>query len=501
MGVPSKISDWAAADPDRVAAIQNDDHVTYGELASGILYLRDSFAAQGVGAGAMAIVDVRSPLVLRMALYALRALGADVACIDRRAYMMQLIKLPRAVFVVFQAEIQAGTVSVTEDITVPVVEAPGSLRDEMRRPRDVGGDPIVLSGSHSLYSSGTTGPAKRVVLQTHKENLLHEHRAAAMGFDASSLVHMGRMGPWGVPGFRIPGCVWHIGGRVFFNTRPDTWADFTYRGITDYYTVPQALMRMLDSWPEDGPRVDGLRLFSSGGPLSAPLVRMLAARITRRIVNVYGCCEVPRYMMARAFDGEPSELNWLDQIPGSTLEIVRDDGELCAEGETGRLRCRLDPDDTHSYADLPEATAMHFQDGCFYPGDLAARRGDGRIGLAGREDDVLNIKGNKLPAAPLEAHLSDQLGVDTVCVFVGQDDRGAEILVVCIEGEAPVSKQALNDAAQSVAKDGRVAFSLHPSFPRGSNGMGKVLRGALRTEALEKIGLRDAATGGAPASQ
>ncbi|MEM8624130.1 MAG: class I adenylate-forming enzyme family protein [Pseudomonadota bacterium] len=486
------ISHWAATQPERLAAIENDVAFSYAMMSSGAIYLRDRFRAAGVTAGAHAIVYIQSPIDSRLAIYALRMLGADVVPIPHLSgYASRLASLPDALLVMSEIELKLGAAARPDDLGIPLHLVPAALRDEMHRPRDPSSDPIVMSGRVHAHSSGTTGPAKRLVLVNAIENEINERRADHLGMTQGSLTYCGSMGAWGIGGFRPPVMMWHLGAVAVFEYGKDRERDICKHGVTHAYTVPTSLAQICRDWPAERGRIDGTMLLSGGGPMSAPLIRATVSRLTRRIVNVYGASELSFPPLEGRFEGDPAGINWLEVQSGVEVEIVRDDGSPAAVGETGRLRVRTGPDYPQRYEDAPEASARHFRDGAFYPGDLAVRRADGRIRIAGREDDVLNLKGSKRPSGPIEARLLEMLEVEAVCVFVGLDGEGVETLVVCIENDGRVSKDALRDAARALAREGRVAFSLHKRFPRGSNGMGKVLRRELRAASFAKIGMQE----------
>ncbi|MEM8821366.1 MAG: AMP-binding protein, partial [Pseudomonadota bacterium] len=370
--------------PERSAAIENDEVFSYLELAAGILFLRDAFTGKGLTTETLAIVDVSSPLDNRMILFALRMLGVHVVPVHHVSHLVELSKKTGAVLVLSEVEVKRGVRRAPPDLAVPVLLAPASLRQAMRRPRDPSADPILLTGCHSIFSSGTTGRSKRVACDSASENGILAHRAEHLAFSTETVANFGAMGPWGVGAFRVPNAVWHVGGTTVFDNRRGQRPDLHAHGVTHFFTVPTALAQVAQDWPEDLPRADHVTVLAAGSPVSVPVVKAVTARMTNRIVNLCGCSETPRLPMIRAFDGDPDELNWLDLLPGTTTEIMREDGTPCAVGEIGILRYLQEADAIEGYEDDPEATAHHFRDGAFYPGDLAVRRADGRVRFAGR---------------------------------------------------------------------------------------------------------------------
>lgn len=493
MAVRNMISHWAATDPGRVAAVTSLGRHRYGELSNGVLFLHEAFAAKGIQAGSLAIVDIRSSIANRVALLALRMLGVDVVPIHHQSLIEGLSRHPGAFLVMDAREVSQGLQSVPADIAIPVHMVPAELTSEMYRPRDPVATPILLRGRQSVYSSGTTGAPKRVVLNNENEHLIFDHHAAVIGYDRNTVLHCGAMGTWGIGGFRMPGSIWHLGGTAVFESARGA-RDLLSHGITHAHFYTASLGAHLRALPEGSPRADHVTITVAGGPSSANLIAGVTGKVTERLINLFGSSEAARHQLQRRFDGDVDEINWFDRVAEKAVDVVREDGTPCAPGETGFLQHRLGPHDVDGYADDPAATAKHFRDGCFLSGDLAIRREDGRIRCVGREDDVLNIKSLKVPAGPYEARVIKELAVEDACLFVGLDDAGAEVLVVCIENDGPVSKDALRTTASWLAQQGRVAFSMHKRFPRGTSGTAKVKRRELQAEAFRKIGAHDRAS-------
>ncbi|MEM8821824.1 MAG: class I adenylate-forming enzyme family protein [Pseudomonadota bacterium] len=492
MALRNMISHWAATDPGRVAAIAANQHFTYAELSNGVVFLHEHFASKGLTAGSVAIVDVLSPVANRLSLLAFRMLGIDVVPIHAQRLIERLADLPGAFLVLSEREVASGRRSAPPGISIPVHLVPEKLIREMSRPRDPTATPIVLRGRQSVFSSGTTGDPKRVVLKNENEHAIFDHHAETLGYGRDTVMQCGAMGPWGIGGFRFPACIWHLGGTVVFEmTRGPR--DLQSHGVTHAHFFTAGLGAHLRGLPKDAPRLDHLSITVSGSPVSSSLVAGVTGRITKQLTNLFGSSEVARHQLQRRFDGDPDEMNWFDTVAERAVDVVREDGSSCAPGETGLLQHRLAPNDVDGYADDPVATEKHFRNRCFSGGDLAVRREDGRIKCVGREDDVLNINSHKVPAGPYEARVIKELDVEDACLFVGLDDAGSELLVVCIESEAPVSKEALRTTASWLARKGRVAFSMHQRFPRGTSGTAKVQRRALQQEAFRKIGAHDRA--------
>jgi acyl-coenzyme A synthetase/AMP-(fatty) acid ligase len=129
----------------------------------------------------------------------------------------------------------------------------------------------------------------------------------------------------------------------------------------------------------------------------------------------------------------------------------------------------------------PAATARHFRDGCFYPGDLGSFTAAGSLCLAGRTDDVMNLNGIKIYPSEIERVLEDEPGVRSAAAFAVDSAVHGQIPVVAVvwggDGAADPSRlQARARARLGVRAPRRVV--LVDELPRTS--AGKVATAELR---------------------
>jgi acyl-CoA synthetase (AMP-forming)/AMP-acid ligase II len=164
------------------------------------------------------------------------------------------------------------------------------------------------------------------------------------------------------------------------------------------------------------------------------------------------------------------------------VEVVDDAGELAPAGQIGRVRVRL-ADNVRGYLDDEAATARFFGDGCFYTGDLGVFGPDGRLGLHGRVTEVINVDGDKVATAPIEAALQDRLGAEGVCVFSLQGDDAGEDVHIAIQSRRPIGRDELAGALRGhLPRFTRADVHFVAALPR--NAAGKVDRRALRRQIM-----------------
>ena len=98
----------------------------------------------------------------------------------------------------------------------------------------------------------------------------------------------------------------------------------------------------------------------------------------------------------------------------------------------------------------------------------------------GRAADVVNLAGQKLAVAPIEANLQTILQVDYVCLFAGVNAAGEPEAVIAMEAAELPSKDRLDHVGQEFSQWGEVRFALLESFPRTQSGTSKIDRKRLR---------------------
>ena len=153
------------------------------------------------------------------------------------------------------------------------------------------------------------------------------------------------------------------------------------------------------------------------------------------IYNVHGQTETGSlttvFRVERPYEVTPIGVSQIDEV---TVKVLRDNGEECAPGEMGEI-C-LNNDFFREYIHLPEMTEYVFRGGTYHTGDIGRYNENGDIVLAGRNDDMVKINGNRVEPAEIEAAAKQVLGVNWcaarafvkpersyVCVYYKDDIR------------------------------------------------------------------------------
>jgi malonyl-CoA/methylmalonyl-CoA synthetase len=123
-------------------------------------------------------------------------------------------------------------------------------------------------------------------------------------------------------------------------------------------------------------------------------------------------------------------------------------------------------------------------------GDLGYFDPQGRLHLTGRTADVIKSGGYKVTPEEVERALAPALQPSEVAVVGIPSDYWGEVILAAVERPAPGWEARLAPALQAMTdyKRPRLMIALD-ELPR--NGIGKILRGAIRTDVLSRFRLTE----------
>ncbi|HEY5105367.1 MAG TPA: AMP-binding protein [Caulobacteraceae bacterium] len=474
----------------RVAMVQDGQEYSYHAFYNAIAKARARLAARGVVGGGFAVVVAERICDAWPVALALRERNLTTVVVRDAAEIANFSDLDIGYVVVPIAESRAGL----DDRAKAAGAAVICLGDDLYTGAE--DDPLgpppsgAPGGGHIMLTSGTTGLYKKVLVDPAFERAnLEEGFNAFAGADGAFvpephqvIANLLNFGLWTVAGYSTPIIIWSRGGAVIFDQTADPVRSFAYPGITGGVVTPAFLSQLLRAPPDLVPRNENMQLIVVGGALSMVLAERTKARLTPRVATTLGSTEAGGWALTPI--ERPEDLVWHKVYPARTLQVVDEDDQPLPPGKLGQLRVLLTNGRTGYYND-PEASAAFFKNGWFYPGDLAVFDAEGRVALHGRITDVINVMGDKHATAPIERALQDRLGVETVCVMSEQGVGHAEVVHVVIETPQPIAADVIAAVASAELRGFPGAnFHFVETMPR--NGMGKVMRVALRQMLLER---------------
>ena len=351
-----------------------------------------------------------------------------------------------------------------------------------------------------LYTSGTTGRSKGAML-THG-NLLSN---ALMLKDYWGWKATG--GPEGrgdvlihaLPIFHVHGLFVAIHGALINGSKMIWMAKFDPKRViarmkeaTVFMGVPTLYVRMLAEPTLDKAAVKNMRLFIAGSaPLLIETFTEWQARTGQTILERYGMSETAM-LTSNPYAADKRYAKQSERrggtvgfpLPGVSLRVLGDDGQVMPVGEIGGIQVK-GPNVFKGYWRMPEKTAEEFTaDGFFKTGDVGKVDERGYVTIVGRSKDLIISGGYNVYPAEIEGYINEIKGVAESAVVGVQHADFGEVGVAVVIAKTGASLQGEAILAELKAKLANFKIPKRcfvvPELPR--NTMGKVQKNLLREQ-------------------
>ncbi|RKT87779.1 2,3-dihydroxybenzoate-AMP ligase [Saccharopolyspora antimicrobica] len=496
----------AAEHPERIAVVDGDRRVSYGELDVRADRLAAGLRDAGIGKGDRVVVQLPNIAEFFDVCFALFRLGAApvFALPSHRLTEISYFCEFSGAAAYITTDVEAGfdhrklaaeVVAKLPELQVFIAGEPG----EFRALSEVDAEPVELTGPEPgdlaflQLSGGSTGVPK-LIPRTH-DDYIYSFRASneICGVTADT-VYLGALPiahnfPMSSPGTFG---VLHAGGRVVLARRPSPDEVFPLverERVTLAAVVPPLALVWLDAASSTEHDLSSLEVLQVGGAkCSEEVARRVRPVLGATLQQVFGMAEgLVNY--TRLDDPEDVILTTQGRpiSPDDEVLVVDDEDNPVPPGGTGHLLTR-GPYTIRGYYRAAEHNAKAFTaDGFYRTGDVVRLTAAGNIVVEGRAKDQINRGGEKIAAEEVENHLLAHPAVHDAAVVSMPDDYLGErsCAFVVPRGTPPKARELI----KFVRERGLAAYKVPDrvefveQFPQ--TGVGKVSKRDLR-EAISR---------------
>ena len=447
----------ADATPDKVCLYIDDAAVTFAELEQRSILAATSLATLGVGRRDCVALFADSCLEWLYVWFALPRIGAmsvPVNTMFKRDFLAHQLRDSGAKLAVVSAHLLDRLLELESELpeltTVVVIDREPNQPSTTSRltilPFSVltEGDPAEITTATQLdwyepatlmYTSGTTGPSKGVMVSQHCLVTAAEAVVDAGQWDASDVLYgaLPLFHGSGILGLVLPPLI--TGGTGVIDKQFSVsacWSRVRRFGATGMIAVGPMIM-MLWSLPEtDNDRSLPLKVILVV-PIPADLHHRIEQRYGVRLATMYGLTEAQPVTVHRA--GETA-------VPGSAgrasasfeVRVVDEFDRNLPIGEVGQIVCR--PRHPHvmfeGYRGRPQDTLCQLRNLWLHTGDLGRLAADGTLFFVDRQKDAIRRRGENISSAEVEQIVLHQPGVAESAAIAVPSDVGEDDVKICV---------------------------------------------------------------------
>ena len=482
---------------EREAIVTAERSWTWRALESDIANAAAALEAFGVRKhDRIAILSANSPEFI-IASHAASRLRAIVVPVNTRLAAPELAHIlddsGSAVLAFRPAEAQLAEAASRMAASVPLLSLGPSTRypdllaggygDPVREDRAVEQDDAFI-----LYTSGTTGKPKGVLLDHHRAVWAAMAQIVSLGLrDGDRYLHLAPMYHSG--GMTFLNATTLVGGTHIVVPRFDagTVLDLVERHrATWLFAVPTMYQQILDSY--EGACADltswRIGIFGAAPMPAAAIERLLAAFPQVAFFQQCGQTEAGPtgiYSTMEQVRSRPRSSGHLAQ-PFVEARVVDPRGNPTPPGQVGELVFRGEAI-TKGYWNQPQATQEVIRDGWLHTGDLMQVYDDGAMRLVDRLRDVIITGGRNVYSAEVEQAIADHPQVTDVAVIGRAHPEWGETVVAFITtaNGSDLTPASIRQYCSSRIADYKIPREfIFAVVPR--NGGGKVQKHLLRNE-------------------
>ena len=507
----------ARRSPDKVALVQGEQRLTYGELLARSRDRAARLAGVGLRSRDLMLMQLPNTTEFVVSYLAVNMIGV-IPVMALRAHRQTEVRhflrasgataylIPDVVggfdFRVMAREMQAEFPGL-KHVFVAGEPAPGqlALASLPDAPAPVNG-PRPADVSTMLLSGGTTSLSK-LIPRTHDDYVLNARLCGAAGGFTDRTVFMAILPLGHNYNLASPGMLgaFYYGGTVVI--APGTGVDDVFSLVQrERVTVIAAVVPLITTWLNSEALsaydLSSLAVVQNGGARLAPeLRRRLRQQLSCTPQEIYGTAEG---LINMTHLDDPDEL--LLESSGAPvcdedeIMVIDDAGGEVADGEAGELVTR-GPYTIRGYYNAPDKNAEAFLPGGWYRmGDVVRRRGR-YVYTEGRRKDMINRGGEKISCEEIESLILGHPSVKSA-VLVGMPDpvfgEKACACVVTLPGETLAFADLIAFLRERQIASFKLPERLELFHELPVSPVGKILKRQLRDTIVERLAHEHAAS-------
>lgn len=463
-GFPSAVGAAAARRPEQVAIIDDAGQLTWSETSDEINRLTAALKKRGIGIDDPVAVLCRNHRHMIITMVAIMQIGARMLLLNTMAsagQLNELVEREGADLLILDQEFLTVADAIDHEKLIVAWEddathgyltldqiARGESSDDHSKPEKSGG--IVI------FTSGTTGLPKGA-RRKEPENLdplltffgSIPYRGNSTIVLAAPLFHS-----WGLLnfGFGLSTVPTYVLRRRFVPEQ--VIKDIARHKAEALVVVPLMMQRLVNADPEviASNDVSSLRITaSSGSALPGELATQYMDTFTDSVYNFYGATETGWVSIAspkdlRAAPGTAGRVPWR-----TVVKVLDDQGHEVPQGETGVIHVGNEM----LFAGYTDGNSKDVREGLMHSGDLGYFDAEGRLFVAGRDDDMVISGGENVFPRELEDVLIMHPQVqDVVAVGVSDGQWGQRLAAYIVpkDGEIMTEEDVISWTKENAAR-------------------------------------------------
>lgn len=484
--------------PDRVAIIDDDGEMTFGELDRAAHAVANGLRAKGVKGGDGVALLIRNHRWFLVGVYGAARVGARIILLNSEFSGPQIKEVSEregARVIIYDDEYTAAVsgadpalgkfraLATNPDKDEPSGSTDDTLADLIARSSKQPAPKVTKHSSIIILTSGTTGTPKGANRSTPPSLAPIGGVLSHVPFKSGEVTSLPAP-MFHALGFLHATIAMMLGTTLVLRRRfkPATvLADIEKHKVTGIVVVPVMLSRMLDELEkmQSKPNLSSLRIvFVSGSQLGAELASRALRDLGPIIYNLYGSTEIAFATIARPQDLSINPATVGPPVKGITVKILDDNGGEVPQGDVGRIFVR----NTFPFQGYTGGGGKQIIDGMLSSGDVGYFDEHGLLYVSGRDDEMIVCGGENVFPAEVEDLISGHPEVVEATALGVEDKEWGHRLrafVVKVEG-ASVDE----DVIKAYVKDNLARYKVPreviflDELPR--NPTGKILKRELR---------------------